>query len=122
VHFSEVILFPGLGNVKRFGMLKLVAPAQPKIEFIVAEELEPPYRVLIHNDDVTPMDFVVQVLQSVFELLFERAESVMLTAHLKGIAYVATYPKEEAQSRVARAHTLAGAAGYPLKFTMEPEE
>lgn len=100
----------------------LIAPTQPKIEFIVAEELEPPYRVLIHNDDVTPMDFVVQVLQSVFELLFDRAEAVMLTAHLKGVAYVATYPKEEARSRVANAHTLARAVGYPLKFAVEPEE
>jgi ATP-dependent Clp protease adaptor protein ClpS len=100
----------------------LIAPTQPKIKYIVAEELEPPYRVLIHNDDVTPMDFVVQVLQSVFEMLFDRAESVMLTAHLKGVAYVASYPKEEAQSRVARAHTLARAVGYPLKFTVEPEE
>ncbi len=99
----------------------MIAPPQPKIEFLVAEELEPPYRVLIHNDDVTPMDFVVDVLQSVFEMLFERAESVMLTAHTRGVAYVATYPKEEAQSRVARTHNLAGAAGYPLKFTMEPE-
>jgi ATP-dependent Clp protease adapter protein ClpS len=45
-----------------------------------------------------------------------------LTAHTQGVAYVATYPKEEARSRVARAHNLAGAAGYPLKFTVEPEE
>lgn len=103
-------------------MRGLIAPTQPKIEFIVAEELEPPYRVLIHNDDVTPMDFVIQVLQSVFEMLFDRAESVMLTAHLKGVAYVASYPKEEARSRVARAHNFAGAAGYPLKFTVELEE
>ena len=102
--------------------LGLIAPTQPKIEFIVAEELEPPYRVLIHNDDVTPMDFVVQVLQAVFDMLFDRAESVMLTAHHKGVAYIATYPKEEAQSLVARAHNLARAAGYPLKFTVEPEE
>ncbi len=100
---------------------EVLSPAKPKIEFIVAEELEPPYRVLIHNDDVTPMDFVVQVLQSIFELLFERAEAVMLTAHHKGVAYVATYPKEEAQSRVRRAHNLARVEGYPLKFTIEAE-
>jgi ATP-dependent Clp protease adaptor protein ClpS len=100
----------------------LIAPTQPKIEFLVAEELEPPYRVLIHNDDVTPMDFVVQVLQSVFELLFDRAESVMLAAHQGGVAYVASYPKEEARSRVERAHALARAVGFPLKFTLEPGE
>lgn len=103
-------------------MFAVIAPPQPKIEFIVAEELEPPYRVLIHNDDVTPMDFVVQVLQSMFELLFDRAESVMLAAHTNGVAYVASYPKEEARTRVERAHAFARAVGYPLKFTVEPEE
>lgn len=100
---------------------EILSPTKPKIEFIVAEELEPPYRVLIHNDDVTPMEFVVQVLQSVFELLFERAEAVMMTAHRKGTAYVATYSKEEALSRVTRAHGMARAEGYPLKFTVEQE-
>jgi ATP-dependent Clp protease adaptor protein ClpS len=77
--------------------------------------------VLIHNDDVTPMDFVVQVLQSVFELLFERAEAVMLTAHHEGVAHVAAYPKGEALSRVERAHGIARMEGYPLKFTVESE-
>lgn len=100
---------------------EILSPTKPNIEFIVAEELEPPYRVLIHNDDVTPMEFVVRILQSVFELLFERAEAVMMTAHQKGIAYVATYSKEEALSRVDRAHGIARADGYPLKFTVEPE-
>jgi ATP-dependent Clp protease adaptor protein ClpS len=102
-------------------MNETLAPTKPKLEFIVAEELEPPYRVLIHNDDVTPMDFVIQVLQSVFELLFERAQAVMLTAHHEGVAYVATYPKDEALTRVERAHGLARGGGYPLKFTVESE-
>lgn len=102
-------------------MNETISPTIPKLEFIVAEELEPPYRVLIHNDDVTPMDFVVQVLRSMFELLFERAEAVMLTAHHEGVAYVATYSKTEALSRVERAHGIARMEGYPLKFTMEPE-
>ncbi len=99
----------------------MIAPTKPKIEFIVASELEPPYRVLVHNDDVTPMDFVVRVLQTVFEMPFDRAEAVMLTAHHKGVAYVATYSKEEALSRIKRAHNAARMEGYPLKFTMESE-
>jgi ATP-dependent Clp protease adaptor protein ClpS len=94
---------------------------KPKIEFLVAEELEPPYRVLIHNDDVTPMDFVVMILESIFELLFERAEAVMYSAHIHGVAYVGTYPKDQASSRIQSAHTRARANSYPLKFTMEPE-
>ncbi len=97
------------------------APTKPKLEFIVASETEPPNRVLIHNDDVTPMDFVVAVLCAIFELSVERAEAVMLTAHYTGGAVVGSYPKHEAQRRVDQAHQLARLADYPLKFTLEPE-
>src|SRR5574341_2485412 len=85
-------------------------------------QIDPPYRVLIHNDDVTPMDFVVYILRTVFGLSFGLAESVMLTAHLTGVAYVVTLGHEEAKYRVGKAHGLARAAGYPLTFTIEPEE
>ncbi|MBI3536313.1 MAG: ATP-dependent Clp protease adaptor ClpS [Chloroflexi bacterium] len=103
-------------------MSETLAPPKPKLEFIVAPELEPPYHVFIHNDDITPMDFVVRVLQSVFELLLERAEAVMLTAHYSGVALVGTYPREDAQRRVENAHQLARLENYPLKFTLEPAE
>ncbi len=97
------------------------APAKPKIEFIVAPELEPPYRVIIHNDDVTPMDFVVAVLRAIFELSAERAEAVMLTAHYTGGAVVGTFSRQDAQQRIDQAHQLARLEDYPLKFTMEPD-
>ncbi len=97
------------------------APSKPKLEFIVAEEVEPPYKVLIHNDDVTPMDFVVAVLRGIFELTLERAEAVMLTAHYTGGAVVGTYPKDDAQRRIDAAHHIARLEDYPLKFTMEPD-
>jgi ATP-dependent Clp protease adaptor protein ClpS len=84
-------------------------------------ELDPLYRVIIHNDDVTPMDFVVHVLTSIFFLLKPDAMEVMLTAHFKGAAYVQTLPKAEAQKRVNKAHFAAGLEGYPLHFSMEPE-
>jgi ATP-dependent Clp protease adaptor protein ClpS len=99
----------------------VAAPTKPKIEFIVAEELEPPYRVLIHNDDVTPMEFVVAVLRTIFELTIERAEAVMLTAHYTGGAVVGAYPREDAKQRIEAAHRVARLEEYPLKFTMEPE-
>jgi len=83
--------------------------------------LEPLYRVIIHNDDVTPMDFVVRVLTSIFFLLQPDAMEVMLTAHFKGAAYVQTLPKTEAQKRINKAHFAAGLEGYPLHFSMEPE-
>ena len=84
-------------------------------------ELEPLYRVLIHNDDVTPMDFVIVILKSIFFVGEADAVNIMFTAHYTGLAYVQTLPKSEAQSRIGKAHFAAGLEGYPLKFTMEPE-
>ncbi len=92
-------------------------------EFIIAsdEELEKPYRVIIENDDVTPMEFVTLVLVFVFELPYERADAVMLEAHIKGQAYVTTLPYEDAQQRVYAAQSSARQAGYPLSFYLEPD-
>ena len=84
-------------------------------------ELEPLYRILIHNDHVTPMDFVVHILKTVFYLSNERAVDIMMTAHITGNAYVQTVSKSEAEKRVNRAHSEAGFAGYPLHFSIEPE-
>ena len=84
-------------------------------------ELEPLYRVIIHNDNVTPMDFVVDILKTCFYLSNPKAAEIMLTAHVYGSAYVQTLAKSEAEKRVDKAHTEAKNAGYPLKFTMEPE-
>jgi ATP-dependent Clp protease adaptor protein ClpS len=94
------------------------------IELVVAnqEELERPYRVIIENDDVTPMDFVILVLLTIFDLSIERAEAVMLEAHHNGEAHVVTLPFEEANDRVYNAHSVARAAGYPLSFYLEPAE
>jgi ATP-dependent Clp protease adaptor protein ClpS len=106
----------------------VVDVASPKtttgVEYIVigAEELERPYRVIIQNDDVTPMDFVVLVLLTIFELDIERAMSVMLDAHNNGRALVRTLPLEDAQQRVYSAQSLAREAGYPLSFYLEPDE
>jgi len=84
-------------------------------------EEEPLYRVLIHNDDVTPMDFVVMVLEKIFFIGRLDGMRIMLTAHYTGIAYVQTLPKSEAQKRIGKAQFAAGLEGYPLKFSMEPE-
>jgi len=81
----------------------------------------PMYRVLIHNDDVTPMDFVVRVLQEVFEKGLQDAISIMMEAHHTGVALVEVVPLERAEFRVDKAHSLARAAKVPLKFTYEPE-
>jgi ATP-dependent Clp protease adaptor protein ClpS len=97
--------------------------AIPEIEIIdeTKTELEPLYRVIIHNDDVTPMDFVVHVLKTIFFLGNDKSMEIMLTAHLKGNAYVQTLPKSEAERRINKAHFAASLEGYPLHFSMEPE-
>jgi ATP-dependent Clp protease adaptor protein ClpS len=84
-------------------------------------ELEPLFRVVIHNDTVTPMDFVVLVLTSVFYLGLDRASEVMLKAHMTGQAYVQTLPKSEAEKRINKAHFAARFEGYPLQFSIEQE-
>ena len=97
----------------------------PEIQIIGEQqdetELEPLYRIIIHNDDVTPMDFVVHILKTIFYLSNNRAAEIMFTAHFSGIAYVQTLPKSEAEKRIQKAHFAAGLEGYPLHFSMEPE-
>ena len=84
-------------------------------------EQGPLYRVIIHNDNLTPMDFVIYVLRQIFLLSGPRAVQVMYSAHYHGTAYVDTLPKSEAQKRVHQAHFMARMQGYPLQFTLERE-
>ncbi len=83
---------------------------------------EPPYRVIVHNDNVTPMDFVIHILATVFFIPQENAFTIMYTAHLNGSAYVQTLPRPEARKRINKAHFASRLRGYPLRFTMEPDE
>ena len=95
----------------------------PEIEIIeeAETELEPLYRVIIHNDHVTPMEFVVHVLKNFFYLSNPRAAEIMLAAHFYGNAYVQTLARTEAERRIDQAHAAAELEGYPLRFSMEPE-
>ena len=95
----------------------------PEIGEDVRQKMEqgPLYRVLIHNDDVTPMDFVIYVLRQIFLLSGPQAVHVMYTAHYHGTAHVDTLPKPVAQRRVHEAHFSARLQGFPLKFTLERE-
>ncbi|MBI3272727.1 MAG: ATP-dependent Clp protease adaptor ClpS [Planctomycetes bacterium] len=83
-------------------------------------QFAPLYRVLIHNDDVTPMDFVVNVLRRIFGKSIPDAARIMLEAHTTGVALVEVVPLERAEFLVDRAHSLARTAKYPLTFTYEP--
>lgn len=84
-------------------------------------KLEPLYRVIIHNDDVTPMDFVTHILVTIFLLGYPEAVEIMLYAHNQGQAVVQILPKAEAEKRINKAHFAAGLEGHPLHFSMEPE-
>ena len=82
-------------------------------------DLDRLHKVIIHNDEITPYDFVVGVLIRIFKLGPVDAEAVTLKAHTTGIALVAVLPLSEARKRVGKAHFAAALEGYPLNFTIE---
>jgi len=82
--------------------------------------LTPQYRVLIHNDDVTPMDFVVYILMDIFKKEINEAAEIMITAHQTSVALVTILPLEQAELRVDQAHSLARAQKFPLTLSIEP--
>lgn len=102
-------------------MVEIAPEIQRDAQYEEQAAEEPPYRVIIHNDDVTPMDFVISVLLNIFLLAGPRAIQVMYTAHIHGSAYVQTLPKPEALLRVHRAELAARLQGYALTFTLERE-
>jgi ATP-dependent Clp protease adaptor protein ClpS len=102
-----------------------VAMIAPQIEIMQEQQRAttegPLYRVIVHNDDITPMDFVLQILISIFHLTGAHALQVMYSAHFHGSAYVQTLPRPEAQKRIGLAHFSARLNGYPLEFSLRPE-
>jgi len=83
---------------------------------------EPPmYRVLLHNDNYTTMEFVIEVLITVFRKTPETATQIMLNVHKLGIGVCGTYSYELAETKVDSVHLLAGEHGFPLKCSMEKE-
>ncbi|MEJ2661976.1 MAG: ATP-dependent Clp protease adapter ClpS [Desulfobacteraceae bacterium] len=81
---------------------------------------EPPmYKVLLHNDDYTTMEFVVQVLMLVFHKPIETATQIMLNVHQQGIGMCGLYTYEVAETKVETVIRMARENGHPLKCTME---
>lgn len=87
------------------------------------DELKEPdmYRVLLHNDDYTTMDFVVKILEEVFHKTQEESVAIMMSVHQKGMGVCGVYPKEIAEFRVTQVTSRAQQAGFPLRCTMEKE-
>ena len=80
------------------------------------------YKVIIHNDDFTTMDFVVEVLKTVFFYSDEKAEELMLQVHHSNKAVVGIYTYDIAVSKANKATNMAREKGFPLRLTVEPEE
>jgi ATP-dependent Clp protease adaptor protein ClpS len=82
-------------------------------------EKPPPFRVILHNDDYTTMEFVVHVLESVFGKDPVDAFRIMLMVHTRGHGICGVYTYEEAETKVAAVHDLARSEGFPLRASME---
>ncbi len=80
------------------------------------------YRVLLHNDDFTTMEFVVQLLMDLFNKSHTEATQIMLSVHFKGHGVCGTYTREVAETKVHQVIERARAAGFPLLASMEPVE
>jgi len=81
---------------------------------------QPPlYKVLLHNDDYTTMEFVVHVLQSVFNHEEAEATQIMLHVHRKGVGVAGVYAYEVAETKIEQVHALAREHEFPLRCGME---
>lgn len=77
------------------------------------------YKVLLHNDDYTTMDFVIMVLETVFHKSPSEATQIMLNVHHKGIGICGVYPFDVAQTKVATVLTIAQKNEFPLQCSFE---
>ena len=91
----------------------VVEAARPKLK-------KPPmYKVLMLNDDYTPMEFVIMILEKLFRMDHEKAVQVMLNVHQKGKGVCGIFPHEVAQTKVAQVLELARQNEHPLQCSME---
>jgi ATP-dependent Clp protease adaptor protein ClpS len=80
-----------------------------------------PYKVLMLNDDYTPMEFVVHVLQSFFKMSIEDATRVMLHVHQRGVGVCGIFPYEVAETKVAQVMDFARKNEHPLQCTLKKD-
>ena len=87
--------------------------AQPEVK------LPPMYRVVLLNDDYTPMDFVIEILKTFFSMSHDRATQVMLHVHTKGKGVCGVFTYEIAETKVAQVNEYSRQNEHPLKCSME---
>ena len=95
---------------------------KPKAKTTPKTARPPLYKVILLNDDFTPREFVVKVLEAVFRMSESQAYAVMLTAHRRGACVIAVFTRDIADTKAKEATDLGKEHGYPLYFTTEPEE
>jgi len=85
------------------------------------EKLQEPhlYKVLLHNDDYTSMDFVVMILETIFHKTTDEATRIMLNVHHQGQGIAGVYTREIGETKVASVHRMARKNQYPLKCSLE---
>ena len=95
----------------------------PRIEEEIETSLEivepAKYKVMLHNDDYTTIDFVIEILVGVFHKSVAQAEEIMMNVHTKGRAVCGIYTYEIAETKVYQVKELAKSNGFPLLATME---
>ena len=93
-----------------------VAPVKPALK-------RPPlYKVVLLNDDYTPMEFVVEILETYFGMGREKATQVMLTVHTKGKGICGIYPRDTAETKATQVNQYARDSGHPLLCEVEPSQ
>jgi len=80
------------------------------------------FKVLLHNDDYTTREFVVEVLKRIFRKDEGEAVRVMLHVHYNGVGVAGLYSREVAETKIETVHRLAREREFPLRLTMEPED
>ncbi|GLR75026.1 ATP-dependent Clp protease adapter ClpS [Aliivibrio sifiae] len=104
-------------------MSKLYEWISPDSDVLEQEktELRPPsmYKVVLNNDDYTPMEFVVEVLDKYFSMDLEKATQLMLTVHYEGKAVCGVFTAEVAETKVAQVNEYSRDNEHPLLCTME---
>ena len=93
------------------------------VDSLDRQKVEPPrkFKVVLYNDDYTPMDFVVEVLETLFDMGRERATRTMLQVHTEGQALCGIFTFEIAEAKVEQVNSYAQRHGHPLQCTMEQE-
>lgn len=79
------------------------------------------YKVIMHNDDYTTMEFVIEILRDIFNKATPEATKIMLDVHKKGAGIAGIYPYDIAVTKITQVHNEATQKGFPLKLSLKEE-